>query len=351
MSNTDSEDGRDAPVNIMGLNGRPFQVAITLARKGRYNEASKSLQSALVAGECTEAEALDLQARIYSQQGLYLKAESCWVKANALDKTNPAYERALAWLRRPRFPTNIILRPALALGAVLFVVFLLVGISQIKSMLARRLETDRAAIASLSADMTVLNGRAQSTLSELAAQSKEFESRLNSVAAAVSNANNSVQSSETAIIQQIATRDSEVAKRLVALDNSVDRELKTRASAADIATLTKAMTAMDKRFEVVPDVVRNELKPVATSAEIATLAKALVGLERRLEAMEGSVTQNLKPLASSGAIEALGKNISAMEKQLIQIENAMKLLNNAPFKNLLPNTPTHPALPPDERAQ
>ena len=77
----------DTSSSMSGANkgsARLFSAAVILARRGRYTEAAKLLQNALDAGECSHAEALDLQARIYAQQGLYWHAESCWHKAKHL---------------------------------------------------------------------------------------------------------------------------------------------------------------------------------------------------------------------------------------------------------------------------
>jgi hypothetical protein len=59
---------------------------------------------ALARGECTEEEALDLQARIYAQQGQLLQAESCWRRAQSLNAANTEYADALAALRQTRRP-------------------------------------------------------------------------------------------------------------------------------------------------------------------------------------------------------------------------------------------------------
>ena len=81
-----------------------------LARRGRYNEALNLLVEAYSRGECTEAEALDLKARICAQQGLFLQAEACWRKAQQLDAENIAYADALAALRRGQRPMAVWVR-------------------------------------------------------------------------------------------------------------------------------------------------------------------------------------------------------------------------------------------------
>jgi len=90
MSATD----HGAPLEKQGL-----AWACEQARKGRYARARRLLAETLAAGGCTEAEALDLQARMCAQQGHLLQAESLWLKAQSVDPGNPVYERALARLR------------------------------------------------------------------------------------------------------------------------------------------------------------------------------------------------------------------------------------------------------------
>ena len=82
----------------------PFASAAILARRRKYTEASQQLQLALDHGHCSESEALDLQARIYVQQGMYLHAESYWRRAQSMDSDNPKYEEALMRLRQERSP-------------------------------------------------------------------------------------------------------------------------------------------------------------------------------------------------------------------------------------------------------
>lgn len=81
-----------------------FAAATVMARKGRYEGAGRLLQIALARKQCTEPQALDLQARMYIQQGMHLHAESCWRKAQSLDGANPKYEEALSRIRASRIP-------------------------------------------------------------------------------------------------------------------------------------------------------------------------------------------------------------------------------------------------------
>jgi tetratricopeptide (TPR) repeat protein len=76
-----------------------FVEAALAAREGRYTEALRHLSRARTRGECTDAESLDLEARIFAQQGYYLRAESAWERAKSVDPGNAEYDRALYRLR------------------------------------------------------------------------------------------------------------------------------------------------------------------------------------------------------------------------------------------------------------
>ena len=79
------------------------QAAI-LARKGFFTEASRLLRQSLEAGECSDIQALDLQARMFAQQGMLLRAEGCWTEALRHEPGNSTYLEALATLRRVHDP-------------------------------------------------------------------------------------------------------------------------------------------------------------------------------------------------------------------------------------------------------
>lgn len=134
---TDVEEDRAPP---------RLDQACLLARKGRYDEASSVLADALAAKECSEADALDLQARIFAQQGLLLGAERCWLKAQALVPERSAYAASLAALRSATRGTRQV--PAFALGAVL--VALLVALAFGGAKIFGHLRQQQVALADLS---------------------------------------------------------------------------------------------------------------------------------------------------------------------------------------------------------
>jgi len=103
-----------------------FATAAILARKGQYQDALSVLKQAREVGECSQTEALDLQAKIYAQQGMYLDAEKCWVEASSLDRSNPSYPQALVRLIQMRQPWSQRVTTIIIIGALFTLALLLV---------------------------------------------------------------------------------------------------------------------------------------------------------------------------------------------------------------------------------
>lgn len=104
-SHTEARTRHDARSNreqeSQRMSARPgplFHSAVLMAHRGRFEDATVALSLARESGQCTDGESLDLQARMYAQQGLYLHAESCWRKAQHLGGGKPEYAAALSRL-------------------------------------------------------------------------------------------------------------------------------------------------------------------------------------------------------------------------------------------------------------
>lgn len=148
-----SDTASSSPANVDGLLIR----ARKLARRGRFAEALECLVHATSRGECTEAAALDLRARICAQQGYLLQAEACWVNAQALEGDNPAYAEALSALRRRQTPRANMARVAavtLSAIAVLLIAVSLVSGGSERAELATKVQALDARIAALSGERT-----------------------------------------------------------------------------------------------------------------------------------------------------------------------------------------------------
>lgn len=133
-------------------------TARLLARRGRFGEASEWISTALARGECTEEEALDLQARIHAQQGQLLQAEACWRRAQSLNQENTEYADALAALRQSRRPFATWWRSAVGSGiAILLLLQLGVMVARQRAD-ARDREILERRLAHIEQDISALRG-------------------------------------------------------------------------------------------------------------------------------------------------------------------------------------------------
>lgn len=151
-----SDRTADQTHSTSGGTGRLFDSAVALARKGRYEEAGELLQGALNLGQCSQAQALDLQARMYAQQGLHLYAESCWYRAKQFDKSNPAFDSALARLQQSRVSTDRAFLFIVVIAAFAVFGFLLGKAAFLSPELDERLNATQASLTAIRADIDAL---------------------------------------------------------------------------------------------------------------------------------------------------------------------------------------------------
>ncbi|MGO9119695.1 MAG: hypothetical protein ACLQPD_19045 [Desulfomonilaceae bacterium] len=200
---------------------RLFAVAAALARKGRYAEASKLLQRALIAGECMEPEALDLQARIYAQQGLYLHAESCWDRAKRLDGSNPAYDKALSRLRRSRLSAGRYLELISILAGTAVLGLVVWQIAFVNPRLSTGLNANRVSITKVHEDIARLEDASKARDREYAMNIASLGSRLGDLDSRLSSRMNSLptaaetKGNRDEIIASLDERTTELQKALV----------------------------------------------------------------------------------------------------------------------------------------
>ncbi len=114
MSETAKRDGRDL-----------LAAAAEAARSGRFPDAMRLAVLAEQAGGVAQDELLDLQARIYAQQGLYADAADCWRRARTINPHNPDYELGLTRLARGASWLPLTARTALASLALVLTVLVL----------------------------------------------------------------------------------------------------------------------------------------------------------------------------------------------------------------------------------
>jgi len=155
-----------------------FVAATSLARKGRYVDATRVLRRALACGDCSQEDALDLLARIYVQQGLYLQAESCWQEAKRLDSSNPEYDAALERLRRAHLSTGRLFHLFATVAVILVAGLMLWQVCFVSPDIASRLRTHETSVAEIRGDVAEFQTAMKEGNEELAASTAELRNNL-----------------------------------------------------------------------------------------------------------------------------------------------------------------------------
>lgn len=152
-----------------------FVEAAEKARLGRHAEATALLEAARAARDCSEVEALDLQARMLAQQGRYLEAEGLWRRCREIDGGNPAYDDALARLRARARPGRRL--AAGVLGAILIsLIAAWAGRdAALESRAGSELMAARAALDAVREDVHSLKSRSMEAEEALARQMAEWK--------------------------------------------------------------------------------------------------------------------------------------------------------------------------------
>ena len=145
-----------------------FVAATSLARKGRYVDATRVLRRALACGDCSQKDALDLQARIYAQQGLFLQAESCWREAKRLDRSSREYDAALDRLRRAHLSTGRFFHRFATVSIIVLIGLMLWQIELRGPEIAGRLRANETAVAEIRGDIADFQRAMQASDIELA---------------------------------------------------------------------------------------------------------------------------------------------------------------------------------------
>jgi tetratricopeptide (TPR) repeat protein len=296
--------------------GQLFARAKVLARKGRYDEATKLLQKAIDAEECSESESLDLLARIYAQQGRYLEAESCWRKAKDLDDSNPAYDDALNRLRRAHRPFARFAQTAVAVCAFALLALLLWQVLRHNS---KRHDATEASLIAIRGDL------------------KAFQQALHEQGEGLGKTTADVRSSLTDL-------DSRLEQQLKSLATTEDAE---RQRDAVITHVDDRIAAFQKAFERTAqeqterstqlDTARAEEAEVIKSS-VADMGKALAAVEGRLaacikevERVESSIGSNVKSLPTSADLAELKE---CVESGVDSIGARFEKLNTAQIKEI-----------------
>jgi type VI secretion system protein ImpK len=118
------------PIYIEGLVRQTlFARAVELARLGRYTDAEKLLKDMETKGD--NPMVLDLNARIFAQQGRFMEAAALWTRASQLDPLNNDYKTGLeriAKIQRTTLRTSslsALLKGVIILASIILLLFLL----------------------------------------------------------------------------------------------------------------------------------------------------------------------------------------------------------------------------------
>ncbi|MEQ1867255.1 MAG: hypothetical protein ABL996_21660 [Micropepsaceae bacterium] len=213
-----------------------FFKAATLARRRRYADAGAVLHHALEEGHCSQAEALDLQARMFVQQGRLLDAEICWTKAQAVSGPGISYAAEIALLREQARPSPFhLLLVGGTVAAILLVAISLLGWNAARDSVRQVAELEKAMNDRLGAMTEAQAGQAAGLLSRLAAIDARVAavSKVEDVAASRTQSSAEIARVETAVLSlaRDATRLGEISGAVSRLDDKLGQSESSLSSA------------------------------------------------------------------------------------------------------------------------
>ncbi len=203
-------------------NRRLFRLATNLAREGLFAEATKVLQKALAAGECSEAEALDLQARIYAQEGLGFQAESCWQKMQHLAGSDPTQDRDSGRLLRSPLAKGSLFHVSIALAVAAVLGLLSWQILFVNPKFANRLTSNESSLALVREGLLEFKGSTKSGDQELSKNIMSLNSNLSALDRHLSERLTAL-STAIGLVQEHAAAITRLNERIEELQKSFDR--------------------------------------------------------------------------------------------------------------------------------
>jgi hypothetical protein len=301
-----------------GQNAQGLASAMRLARKGCYAEATEELADTLEAGACSELEALDLQARIYAQQGMLLNAEACWRKAQQLDPENPSYADALAELRR-------IQRPYAAWGAraayAISALFLLAGMA----LLAFRGQEDPAQLRRLEEHFAQL----EKSVSNMGVQSAAGQETVRTALSGLSQAGQLALLNERVVAWQQATSNEWKGLRLELQQLAGAQQQRQEALSNEASAVAARLQAIARRLDDREGVWSNAVAGLAQQAEEKTTRQqsALTQQQKQLDNLLVSASSMCDTLQKS-----VDKNLAERGQTLARIAKELDALEAAQAK-------------------
>ncbi|MBK8976388.1 MAG: hypothetical protein IPM29_10700 [Planctomycetes bacterium] len=313
--------------------------AVELARRGRYTEAERLLSVVERAAPRLRGAALDLQARIHSQQGRMLDAEKCWTEALRLEPGNVEYRRSLDIARQCQRPWSI-LRPITRAMAVLslLLVVVVVGGGGFRSVA----DVGR----SVSAQVKEIDARRESELRALALQLGGLEQQLDAVDRSLGTVRtaDAVGWREVGVVAEGVGR---LASRVEAVSVACDAYADAIAAKvnADAEVTSERHEALVSRVRESSAAVANaveELRRVSGESHGRTesLVADLVAADRSLAETMGSLSGRMDALASE-VLEAQARFEECLARQADGVDGLRRSL--AEIRKLLMPAESSPA--------
>lgn len=203
-----------------------FALATTLAEEGLYAEATKVVQKALVDGQCSDAEALDLQVRIYTREGLGLQTESCWQRVQQLAGLDPAHDRALSRIRQSFLSRGSLFPLSFALAATALLALLLWQILCVNPAFDSRLASNETSLAALSEGLAEIKRSTQAVDQEHSQQITDLNTNLTTLGQQLSERFAEL-SMATGVVQEHAVAIARLNGKIETFERVLDQGLKS----------------------------------------------------------------------------------------------------------------------------
>jgi tetratricopeptide (TPR) repeat protein len=281
-----------------------FVTAAILARRGQYEAAAKYLRQALDAGQCSEVQYLDLQARICAQMGLYLDAATCWRKARTIDPSNPAYASGLARLAQLQRQTLNPFHIVIGVFGLIAVLLLAWQALIVQPRSATRIASLEQAMSDLHANVAAWSDQGHSSDNELAGHVGSLQQQISGLDDKFSQrfgalpSTQQAEESKSAIIAQLDKRTSDLEKSLTQLISDLQNQ-----RAESDASQTKRLESLSSGLAAIKD---------AFSSNADVTAK-------QMDSLYSKVNQQLKSAASSDQVAALGNSLSQLQSQVVDL--------------------------------
>jgi tetratricopeptide (TPR) repeat protein len=293
-----------------------LDTARNYARSGRYDEALQLLARAAsdTAQTYRDIDLLDLQGRIYAQQGLYLDAERCWRAVLSKEPNNAAIAAAIERLRQRRLPLRV---PKVALLIILAFSVMILMFYQIDQF-DRGYEKLQTAVVSdvvtIRNDLVQMDQRAAAGESRMMAYVKEVIEPLQRVQSDSVEADSRTEQHLLSLQAELTRSVIQLTTMHEAFAQSIAERLATASVESD-----KMQTAIMKSLS---DLNQYQVKG---QERIDELSNALVSIrsatEQQSQALNTQMRQAFKQIVQVSDINALQQQIADLDRRLAQLNS------------------------------